>query len=243
MVAALDWLALEVTALERAVDFYAEHLDLPVAGRRDGEAALSVGGSELRLRTPGPIPGGGVHTHFALTIPADAYDVWWDRLDASPGLDLAEHDFGGLVSLYFDDPDGHCVELAAAGDGSTGTGIGGVFEVVLEVKDLDRAEAFYRDLGGEVTGCAETDDRLRLDMGAFDIELWTPRLGIAEGRGGLHVDVGLRVADPETLADRVRDRARVVERLPADAIDAPGIRLRDADGHSVTLRPERAEAR
>jgi hypothetical protein len=71
--------------------------------------------------------------------------------------------------------------------------------------------------------------RVRLTAGPFDVELWEPHLGLADARGGLHVDVGVGVDDPTATADALRGLATDV--TPVEG----GVRVRDADGHYVTL--------
>ncbi|MFW5964399.1 MAG: fosmidomycin resistance protein, partial [Natronomonas sp.] len=69
----------------------------------------------------------------------------------------------------------------------------------------------------------------RLTTGPFDIELWEPHLGLADARGGVHVEVGVDSQDPERVADSVA--ARVTKR---ESIDG-GVRIRDPDGHYLTF--------
>jgi len=71
----------------------------------------------------------------------------------------------------------------------------GVSELVLEVLDLDRAVAFYRDvLGLPLVG--EREDRAWLMVGnRTRIGLWAPQVGLAGGRGGVHVHYALHVDD------------------------------------------------
>lgn len=238
MLTDLRWLALEVKDLDRARAFYADHLDLvpggsdgggiPAFARGPGEqVALDVGGNpgtDLVLRRPTGLPRGGLHTHYALSVPAGEYDDWYGRLSAS--FDLVEHSFGSVTSLYCYDPDGNCVELA--GTGVDGPGVDGVFEVVFEVADLSRAVGAYEALGFE-----EVDrqaDRVRL-TGPVDVELWEPRIGLADARGGVHVDVGFGTEDPGAAAEAVRGHVRTVEDLDR------GYRAWDHDGHAVTFVP------
>lgn len=229
MLRACRWLALEVKQVRPVVDFYREHLDVPIARESDREVALDVGAdAELRLRRPQDLPRGGIHTHYALRCPAAAYDAWWDRLETD--FELQEVDFGGMRSLYFYDPEGNCVEIAGAGEReTTDPSLEGIFEVVFEVEDLPTAESFYRDLGFELVDRGEDRKRTRLTTGAFDIELWEPHLGLADARGGVHVDVGIVADDPETVADSVAARATRRERVDGD------LRIRDPDGHYITL--------
>jgi catechol 2,3-dioxygenase-like lactoylglutathione lyase family enzyme len=254
MLSGLRWLALEAKYLDRAREFYATHLDLSVVREADGEVIFDAGGTDLVLREPGGVPRGGVHTHYAFAAPPDRYDEWRDRLAES--FDLTEFDFGGSKSLYFYDPDGNCVEIGGCGEGESA--ITDVFEIVLEVEDLPRAESFYRSLGFEVTDRGGDRERVRL-AGPVDLELWEPHLGIADARGGLHVDVGFEAEDPAAAAEAVRADACAVERVSigtdasegpdasedADANETPmrgesvraaeAVRIRDPDGHYLTL--------
>jgi catechol 2,3-dioxygenase-like lactoylglutathione lyase family enzyme len=219
------WLALEVKYLDRARSFYEAFLGLGVQSESETEAVLGVGETDLRLRTPSPVPRGGLHTHYAMTVPTDEYDDWYDRLDER--FDLVEHRFGEARSLYFYDTEGNCVEL---GERATdGSGVTGMFEVVFEVEDLPAAVEFYTALGFEVVDRGGDRTRVRLSCGAFDIELWEPHLGLADARGGVHVDLGIGADDPRAVADAVREDARAVTPIEE------GIRVRDPDGHYLTL--------
>jgi catechol 2,3-dioxygenase-like lactoylglutathione lyase family enzyme len=219
------WLALEVKYLDRAQSFYEAFLDLDVSERRDGEVALAAGETDLILRAPGPVPRGGLHTHYALSIPADEYDDWRARLDER--FDLTEHRFGDARSLYFYDTEGNCVELGERA--VDGPGVDGIFEVVLEVEHLDPATDFYERLGFETVDRGDDRERVRLTCGAFDLELWEPHLGLADARGGVHVDLGIGAEDPAGVADAVREEALAVESVER------GVRIRDPDGHYLTL--------
>jgi catechol-2,3-dioxygenase len=225
MLTGLRWLALEVKYLDRARSFYETFLDLEAIRETDAEVALAAGETELLLRRPTGVPRGGLHTHFALATPFEAYDGWYERLDES--FDLVEHQFGDAKSLYFYDLEGNCVEIGQRPH--EGRGITGLFEVVLEVTDLDRAEPFYRALGLEVTSRGDERRRVRLTAGPFDLELWEPQLGLADGRGGVHVDLGFETDDPAVARDAVADDALAVESLD------DGFRVTDPDGHVLTL--------
>lgn len=225
MITTIEWLALEVKYLDRAAAFYRDHLDLETVAEREHEIAFAVGDTDLVLRRPAALPRGGLHTHYALSIPAAEYDTWYDRL-AEP-FDLDEHTFGSARSLYFYDTEGNCVELGESE--TSANGVCGVFEVVFEVEDLDRAEAFYTALGMDVMDRGSERRRVRLDAGPFALELWEPQLGLADARGGVHVDLGLGVDDPEAALERVRDRVSTTERTEN------GIGVCDPDGHFLTF--------
>ncbi|MBZ6494557.1 VOC family protein [Natrinema longum] len=225
MLTGLAWLALEAKSLESAREFYAERLGLTVRERGDRELVFTAGDTDLVVRRPDGLPRGGLHTHYAFSIPDAEYDEWWTRLDDD--YDLEEAQFGPTRSLYLYDPDGNCVELGQ--QDVAGPGIDGLFEVVLEVAALERSRAFYEDLGFEPVDEGHGRKRVRL-QGPMALELWEPQLGIADARGGVHVDLGFETADPEAALAAVDDRIRSLERETDEAVV-----VRDPDGHFVTF--------
>ncbi|QFU81423.1 VOC family protein [Natronorubrum aibiense] len=225
MLTGLSWLALEVKYLERARSFYEETLNLTLAQERDTELVFEAGETALVLRRPAAFPRGGLHTHFAFSIPDAAYDDWWDRL--SEAYDLEEAQFGSARSLYLYDPDGNCVEIGQ--QDVAGPGIDGIFEVVLEVESLERATSFYADLGFETVDTGADRKRVRM-QGPMALELWEPQLGIADARGGVHVDLGFRLDEPKVALDAVADRVRAIEQETDETVV-----VRDPDGHFLTF--------
>src|SRR6056297_497460 len=175
----LAWLGLEAKYIDAARSFYEDDLDLSVASATGAAVRFEVGPSTLVIRRPTGVPRGGLHTHFACSIPADEYEAWWDRLE--PAFDLEEVQFGDAKSLYCYDPDGNCVELGQRD--VEGPGIDGIFEVALEVASLERSEAFYERLGFETVDTGADRRRVRM-AGPIALELWEPQLGIADARGG-----------------------------------------------------------
>ena len=227
MLTGLAWLALEVKYVDRARAFYEDVLEMDVVRADSTEVALAAGETDLLLRRPTELPRGGLHTHFAFSIPADEYDDWWQTLEDD--YDLEEFTFGTTRSLYLYDPDDNCVELGE--QNVEGPGIDGIFEIVLEIEDLERAEAFYADLGFETVDRGQNRRRVRMN-GPMALELWEPQLGIADARGGVHVDLGFETPDPDEAAGVLEDRAC--------SVDAQGDRVvvRDPDGHHLTFVPE-----
>ena len=114
-VTGINELVLEVLDLDRAVDFYSGVLGLDLAGRREDRAWFKVGeGARLGLWTPqvGIAGGrGGVHVHYAMHVPEDAYDAVVVRL-RDHGQETHEEDFeeNGRAA-YVTDADGNVVEL------------------------------------------------------------------------------------------------------------------------------------
>ncbi|MDS0298833.1 VOC family protein [Halogeometricum sp. S1BR25-6] len=250
MLTRLCRLGLEVKYLGAAREFYETRLGLVPGDESDTAVSYTVGETSVVLRRPVGPPRGGVHTHYAFATARDDYDDWLSSLS---DLDPVEFSFGSSRSLYVYDPDGNCVEIGGVGedapaDGSadgveggdgggdesrdpplsTGRPLTGIFEVVLEVTDLDRAEAQFRALGFEVVDRGEERPRVRL-AGPVDLELWEPQLGIADARGGLHVDLAFETADP---AAAVEAGGPWVD--GPEAVDG-GLRVRDVDGHVLTF--------
>jgi catechol 2,3-dioxygenase-like lactoylglutathione lyase family enzyme len=223
MLTSLRHLGLEVKYLDAAREFYVDRLGLEPTSRGEQAFAVRAGETTLVLRRPTGVPRGGLHTHYAFSTPPEEYDSWHERLaDLAP----VEHDFGGYQSLYVYDPDGHCVEIG--NNGTDGSGLTGIFEVVLEVEDLANAEQLYANLGFEPVDRGTDRRRLRL-RGPFDLELWEPQLGIADARGGVHVDLGIATPDPEAAADRIA--AHVDRRTAVDG----GVSVRTGDCHWLTF--------
>ena len=113
----------------------------------------------------------------------------------------------------------------------------GISELVLEVSDLDRARAFYRDvLGFEETLYGEgREGRYWYLVGdSARLGLWTPQTGLAGGRGGAHVHFAFHVADEalDVLLERLRDRDAEVEG-PIQLGPGRAIYVTDPDGNVV----------
>lgn len=108
-------LVLEVLHLDRAGRFYEDVLGLPLVDRGENRAWFKVGDrARLGLWTPqvGIAGGrGGIHAHYAMHIPDDAYQAAVARL-REHGYEPHEEDFeeNGLA-CYVTDPDGNVVEL------------------------------------------------------------------------------------------------------------------------------------
>jgi catechol 2,3-dioxygenase-like lactoylglutathione lyase family enzyme len=114
----------------------------------------------------------------------------------------------------------------------------GVSELVLEVLDLDAAERFYaEDLGLPVV--ERWGDREAVWVMAGDrtrIGLWKPQVGLAGGRGGIHVHFAMHISedDYDAAVHRLKERGLEVEEVAF----GPGGRsayVTDPDGNVVEL--------
>ena len=93
----------------------------------------------------------------------------------------------------------------------------GISELVLEVADLERSRAFYRDrLGFEETLYGDGRERRfwYLVGETARLGLWTEQVGLAGGRGGAHVHFAFHVADEEI--------DRLLERLEGGEVEVEG---------------------
>lgn len=116
--------------VQRAGEFYARVMGFPIQFQDERLCAMTVapgqvflifhrGGTSEPAETPGGvIPGhdGKGRMHFAFGIPAEDFNTWQGRL-RSFGIEvesIVEWPKGGK-SIYFRDPDQHCVELVTPG--------------------------------------------------------------------------------------------------------------------------------
>jgi catechol-2,3-dioxygenase len=115
--------------------------------------------------------------------------------------------------------------------------VSGISELVLEVSDLERARAFYRDdLGFEETLHGEgAEGRYWYLVGdTARLGLWTEQVGIAGGRGGAHVHFAFHVDEAEI--DRLLERlteADVEVEGPIQLGPGRAIYVTDPDGNVV----------
>ena len=199
MTYSVNWLALSVKSLKSTAAFYHDTLGLPIRQRSDTEWAVTAGSAAILLRRHDHHSRGGDHVHYAFETGAAAVDRWRDRL-AEYGP-VHEHDFGHYRSLYFFDPAGHCVEIG--GRKTRSEEITSIFEIVLEVRELEPATVFYETLGFKIKSTGENRRRVRLDGGEVELELWEPHTGIAGARPGRHVDLGLSTTDVHAIRRRL----------------------------------------
>jgi catechol 2,3-dioxygenase-like lactoylglutathione lyase family enzyme len=123
---------------------------------------------------------------------------------------------------------------------SDGIPVTGVSELVLEVVDLERAEAFY----GGALGLPVVDrwpDREAIWVMAGDrtrIGLWRPQVGLAGGRGGIHVHFAMFIDedDYDAAVARLREQGLdVVEHAFSTRPDSRAAYVDDPDGNVVEL--------
>ena len=88
----------------------------------------------------------------------------------------------------------------------------GISELVLEVVDLEEAERFYAGVLG-LPVVERWPDRGAIWVMAGDrtrIGLWRPQVGLAGGRGGLHVHFAMHIAEADyERANALRELVRV----------------------------------
>jgi predicted enzyme related to lactoylglutathione lyase len=113
----------------------------------------------------------------------------------------------------------------------------GISELVLEVSDLDAARRFYRDvLGLEETLYGEgAEGRYWYLVGdAARLGIWTEQVGLAGGRGGVHVHYAFNLADDQIdpLKERIEAAGAEVEG-PIQLGPGRAIYVTDPDGNVV----------
>ncbi|HEX2532749.1 MAG TPA: VOC family protein [Chitinophagaceae bacterium] len=116
---------LYVSDLQRTEDFYRGKLGLPVISRVEGRHIFFRAGASVLLcfiaektlaETELPPHGARGAIHFAFEVARAAYDAAVQET-GSAGIRITHHHTwpNGLRSFYFDDPDGHVVEVIEEG--------------------------------------------------------------------------------------------------------------------------------
>jgi catechol 2,3-dioxygenase-like lactoylglutathione lyase family enzyme len=116
----------------------------------------------------------------------------------------------------------------------------GVSELVLEVVDLEAAERFYAEvLGLPVVERWEHRDAVWVMAGTGTrIGLWRPQVGLAGGRGGVHVHYAMHLAEADYNAAvaRLREHGYEPEEHRFEGYDeSSAAYVIDPDGNVVEL--------
>ena len=116
--------------------------------------------------------------------------------------------------------------------------VSGVSELVLEVVDLEAAEEFYAGvLGLPVVERWPQREAIWVMAGEQTrIGLWRPQVGLAGGRGGVHVHFALRIAeqDYDAAVEHLRSRGQAVEEIAFEG-SGRAVYVDDPDGNVVEL--------
>ena len=104
--------------------------------------------------------------------------------------------------------------------------------------DLEAAEAFYAGVLG-LPVVERWPDREAIWVMAGDrtrIGLWRPQVGLAGGRGGLHVHFAMHISEPDydAAVALLRDRGEAVEEIAFDGAGRAAY-VTDPDGNVVEL--------
>jgi catechol 2,3-dioxygenase-like lactoylglutathione lyase family enzyme len=122
----------------------------------------------------------------------------------------------------------------------TGIPVTGVSELVLEVVDLHAAEQFYAGVLG-LPVVQRWPEREAVWLMAGDrtrIGLWRPQVGLAGGRGGLHVHYAMHVReeDYDAAVERLRAHGQTLEEHTFGSYDGSrAVYVDDPDGNVVEL--------
>src|SRR3954464_4881107 len=117
--------------------------------------------------------------------------------------------------------------------------VSGVSELVLEVLDLEAAEAFYAGVLG-LPVVERWSNREAIWVMAGDrtrIGLWRPQIGLAGGRGGLHVHFAMRIeeGDFDAAVQLLRGRGQDVKTMTFGEHHGRAAYVDDPDGNVVEL--------
>lgn len=120
-----------------------------------------------------------------------------------------------------------------------GIPVTGVSELVLEVVDLEAAEHFYSQVLG-LPVVARWPDREAVWVLAGTntrIGLWRPQVGLANGRGGVHVHFAMHIDDSHYsgAVARLRRFGLIVQEEVFDKTESRACYVTDPDGNVVEL--------
>jgi catechol 2,3-dioxygenase-like lactoylglutathione lyase family enzyme len=120
-----------------------------------------------------------------------------------------------------------------------GIPVTGVNELVLEVLDLERAERFYADVLGlpVVERWADGEAVWVMAGDRTRIGLWPPRVGIAGGRGGIHVHYAMHLPEEhyDAAVARLRSRGCEIDETTFGSSHGRSVYVTDPDGNVVEL--------
>jgi catechol 2,3-dioxygenase-like lactoylglutathione lyase family enzyme len=124
--------------------------------------------------------------------------------------------------------------------GLGGIPVTGVSELVLEVVDLERSEHFYSGVLG-LPVVERWPQREAIWVMAGDrtrIGLWRPQVGLAGGRGGIHVHYAMHIAagDYDAAVQRLREHGQEIEEHTFGSYaGSRALYVDDPDGNVVEL--------
>jgi catechol 2,3-dioxygenase-like lactoylglutathione lyase family enzyme len=122
---------------------------------------------------------------------------------------------------------------------SSGIPVTGVSELVLEVADLEAAERFYADVLGlpVVERWADREAIWVLAGERTRIGLWRPQVGLAGGRGGVHVHFAMHIgdADFDAAVELLRARGQEIQEIEFSEGRGRAVYVDDPDGNVVEL--------
>jgi catechol 2,3-dioxygenase-like lactoylglutathione lyase family enzyme len=120
-----------------------------------------------------------------------------------------------------------------------GIPVTGVNELVLEVLDLEESVRFYTEVLG-LPLVERWDNRDAVWVMAGDrtrIGLWRPQVGLAGGRGGVHVHYALHLPEEsyDAAVERLRGNGLDVQEEVFEEDRGRAAYVTDPDGHVVEL--------
>lgn len=113
----IDHVVLHVSDLERSRRFYLDVLGMTVAHESSGRAFLSCGAQLVALfevRGGAPVKAGAELNHLALRVDSGTYEELKAYLEGR-GIEVTGRP-GDERCIYFDDPDGHRLQLVVPGE-------------------------------------------------------------------------------------------------------------------------------
>jgi catechol 2,3-dioxygenase-like lactoylglutathione lyase family enzyme len=116
---------LYVSDLNQTESFYSKVLELPVIGKKQGGYVFFKAGSSVLLcfnpedsGSKSEIPAHWTEgtAHLAFEVSVSEYQQWKEKVTSAGVKIIHEHSWGQeFLSFYFNDPDGHVLEIVQEG--------------------------------------------------------------------------------------------------------------------------------
>ncbi len=256
---------LQVSSLQRSIDYYEHVIGLRVSAREPGRATLTAQGDhrplvELREQAgTSPAPRRGVYGlyHFAVLLPSRADLGRLVANLASMGLRMAAADHLVSEAIYLTDPDGLGIEVYCDRSREGWQVRGQELAMATEALDLMELVRSGEDLPWEGAPAGTTMGHVHLHVGnlqeaeafyhralGFDKMVWSYPGALFLSAGGYHHHLGTNTWSPGPSASEEQARLLEWELLVPGAADAAAAAESlagagyavDADGTSWTLR-------
>jgi len=225
MLTGLDWLALEAKYLEVAGTFYEETFGLTCRERGADELVFAAGDTDLVLRRPAALPRAGSTRTLRSRSPRPS--------TTTGGTASTTTTTSRRRALAPPDRSTCTIPMATASNSVNRTSRGRESTASSRSSSRSRISSARRPstrISDSKRSTRATTESASDSTGRWPSSSGEPHLGIADARGGVHVDLGFETDEPAAALEAVRNRIGSLERESNE-----NVVVRDPDGHFLTF--------